>query len=96
MTDLLELLNYIPPSSLDYQEWVNVGMALKHEGYSVEVWDSWSQADNRWKKGDCQKKWKTFNENTSKIVTGGTIYEMAERFGYQKPEIKLYDWDDEI
>ena len=96
MTDLLELLKYIPPSSLDYQEWVSVGMALKHEGYSVEVWDSWSQADSRWKKGDCQKKWKTFNENTSKIVTGGTIYEMAERFGYQKPEIKLYDWDDEI
>ena len=24
--DLLNLLNYIPPSELDYQEWVNVGM----------------------------------------------------------------------
>ena len=46
MSDLLELLKYIPPSSLDYQEWVNVGMALKHEGYSVDVWDSWSQADS--------------------------------------------------
>lgn len=96
MTDLLELLKYIPPSSLDYQEWVNVGMALKHEGYSAEVWDTWSQADNRWKKGDCQKKWKTFNENTSKIVTGGTIYEMAVRYGYQPPEIRTFDWDDVI
>lgn len=96
MTDLLELLKYIPPSSLDYQEWVNVGMALKHEGYSVEIWDSWSQADNRWKKGDCQKKWKTFNENTLKIVTGGTIYEMAVRYGYQPPEIRTFDWDDVI
>ena len=28
---LLELLEYIDPSTLNYQEWVNVGMALKHE-----------------------------------------------------------------
>ena len=36
--DLLPLLDYIDPSVLDYQEWVNVGMALKAEGYSVSVW----------------------------------------------------------
>lgn len=96
MSDLLELLKYIPPSSLDYQEWVNVGMALKHEGYSVDVWDSWSQADSRYKKGDCNKKWKTFNENASKIVTGGTIYEMAVQYGYEPKEIRTFDWDDEI
>lgn len=39
--DLLPLLDYIDPSVLDYQEWVNVGMALKAEGYSVSVWDDW-------------------------------------------------------
>ena len=38
--DLKELLEYIDPSSLSYQEWCNVGMALKHEGYSAEEWDS--------------------------------------------------------
>lgn len=96
MVDVNELLSYIPPSSLDYQEWVNIGMALKHEGYPVELWDSWSQADSRYKKGDCQKKWRTFNENTSNIVTGGTIYEMAVKYGYQPREIRLLDWDDVI
>ena len=30
-TDLKELLDYIDPASLNYQEWVNVGMALKYE-----------------------------------------------------------------
>lgn len=30
--DLLNALEYISPSELDYQEWVNVGMALKQEG----------------------------------------------------------------
>lgn len=42
-TDLQEIIEYLNPSELDYQDWVNVGMALKHEGYSVEVWDAWSK-----------------------------------------------------
>ena len=40
--NLLELLDYINPSELSYQEWTNVGMALKHEGYEASDWDSWS------------------------------------------------------
>lgn len=42
-SNLIELLEYINPATLDYQEWVNVGMALKHEGHTVEEWDLWSQ-----------------------------------------------------
>ena len=96
--DLIEALNYIPPSSLDYTEWINVGMALKHEGISCDIRDSWSKSDSRYKAGDCEKKWKTFKENTSVIVTGGTIFDLAKRHGYTpaKKEIKIYDWDDEI
>ena len=40
-TDLQEIIEYLNPAELDYQDWVNVGMALKHEGYSVDVWDTW-------------------------------------------------------
>lgn len=96
MADLQELLKYIPPSDLDYQEWVNVGMALKHEGYPCDIWDSWSRADSRYKKGDCDKKWRTFREGTSTIVTGGTIFDMAVRYGYKPKEIRVFDWNDEI
>lgn len=39
-TDLQEIIEYLNPAELDYQDWVNVGMALKHEGYSVDVWDT--------------------------------------------------------
>lgn len=95
--DLIEALNYIPPSSLDYTEWVNVGMALKHEGQSCSVWDSWSRSDNRYKNGECERKWRTFKEDSSTIVTAGTIYEMAKRFGYMpQRDIRVFDWDDEI
>jgi len=96
--DMMELLNYIPPSSLDYQEWINVGMALKHEGYSCDVWDSWSRADSRYKTGVCEDKWRSFKEGTSSIVTGGTIFDMAQRFGFvpASREIRTFGWEDEI
>ena len=35
--DLLEVLEQIEPAELDYQQWLNVGMALKLEGYSVDT-----------------------------------------------------------
>lgn len=94
--ELTQLLDYIPASSLDYQEWVNVGMALKHEGLTCDIWDSWSRGDSRYKSGECARKWKTFREDASTIVTGGTIYELAKRYGYKPEEVKVFDWDDEI
>ena len=95
--DLIEALNYIPPSSLDYTEWVNVGMALKHEGASCSVWDAWSRSDSRYKNGECERKWKTFREDSSTIVTAGTIFEMAKRYGYSaQKDVRVFDWEDEI
>lgn len=58
--DLLPLLDHIDPSILSYQEWVNVGMALKHEGYTASDWDNWSLRDPaRYRKFECFKKWDT-------------------------------------
>lgn len=99
MEHLIEALEAIPPSSLDYQEWVNVGMALKHEGYSCDVWDSWSRPDPRYEKRACSKKWDTFKEGAGTIVTGGTIIELAKRNGWtsgDSRETRTFDWEDEI
>ena len=54
MGNILEALKYINVASLSYQEWVNVGMALKAEGYDVSVWDEWSRNDSRYKAGECE------------------------------------------
>lgn len=78
--DILEVLKQIPASDCDYQEWVNVGMALKHEGYAVQNWDDWSRPDDRYKPGACQAKWSTFNGSTSP-VTAATIVHMAQERG---------------
>lgn len=94
--ELLEVLKHIPPSELDYQEWLNVGMALKHEGYSVSDWDSWSRADSRYQSGVCQSKWETFG-GSAEPVTAGTIIQMAKDRGLSfGGGFTAYDWDSEI
>ena len=95
-TDLLEILNYIDPAGLEYQEWVNVGMALKQEGYTAADWDAWSQRDpHRYHKGECERKWNTFRGNASP-VTGGTLVQMAMDAGWVPERGHELDWDDTI
>lgn len=95
--DLTELLPYIDPASLDYQEWVNVGMALRQEGYDCAVWDEWSRADSRYHAGECARKWESFRGSASP-VTGGTIVQMAKERGWQPGVANDYelDWDSVI
>lgn len=98
--DLKEILEYIDPSDCNYQEWVNVGMALKHEGYTAADWDTWSARDGgRYHAGECFKKWSTF-VGAGTPVTGGTIVQMAKERGWtpalsSDPGYSL-DWDSVI
>lgn len=93
--DLLEVLNYLDPASLNYQEWINVGMALKEEGYAASDWDAWSQRDSRrYHANECFKKWYSF-QGSGTPVTGGTIVQMAKEQGWE-PEQGGHelDWND--
>lgn len=100
-SNLDELLEYINPSLLDYQEWCGIGMALKDAGYDCGVWDAWSAQDGaRYHVGECEKKWNTFN-GSEHPVTAGTIVKMALDNGYQPQkrvckEQRALDWDDVI
>ena len=96
-TNLIDLLKYINPVACSYQEWTQVGMVLKHEGYSVRDWDIWSAQDvSRYHPGECARKWDTFNEETYTIVTGGTIYQMAVEGGYVPDTGHEIEWGGEI
>ena len=96
--DLTQLLDYIDPSALDYQEWANVGMALKEEGYACVVWEDWSRRDRaRYHEGECEKKWRTFGNYSGARVTGGTIYQMAKENGrLHNTEDRELEWDEQI
>lgn len=97
--DLIPLLKYIDPAMLDYQEWLNVGMALKQEGYTASDWDSWSASDSRYRAGECFKKWTSFEGSG---ITGATITQMAKDNGWQPKSLyddefsHELDWNDEI
>lgn len=95
--DLMEVLNYIDPSELDYLGWVNVGMALQHEGYSVDVWDRWSMNDRRYHAGECEQKWRGFH-GAGTPVTGGTIVQYAREQGWTPPYDPgtALDWNDTV
>lgn len=98
--NLEELLQYIDPAGLSYQEWCGIGMALKDAGYPVSVWDAWSARDGaRYHAGECAKKWHSFNGSDTP-VTAGTIVHMALENGYQPHREhgsgQALDWNDEI
>lgn len=97
MDRINEILSHIDPISLSYQEWINVGMALHHEGYEYSIWDEWSKRDpQRYKDGDCFKKWKSFGHSFNTDVTIGTLVQMAKDRGYVPPSNRLLEWDDYI
>ncbi len=93
--DLLEVLQYIDPAVLGYQDWVNVGMALKEEGHTAAEWETWSRQDTkRYHKGECIRKWNSFN-GAADPVTGGTIVQMAKDHGWLPERDTGYEleWD---
>ena len=94
-----ELLEYMNPAVLDYQEWLNIGLALKRAGCDVSVWENWSAQDSaRYHQGECQKKWLTFDDCDTP-VTAGTLVYMARQNGWTPEKSapgKVFDWDDEI
>ena len=91
---LLEALKALDPSILTYQEWIDVGMALKAEGLPCSVWDDWSKRDTKRyttkEPNDCFTKWDTFNGSGK---NGGSIIYLAETKGTYKRSHGM-DWDD--
>ena len=98
ISEARELLRHIPCSALDYQEWTNVGAALHHEGLPCSIWDEWSATDTaRYHTGECEKKWRTFGNYAGREATMGTVYHMAEEYGWRRADnLKTYGWDDVI
>ena len=96
--DLLEVLEHIDPAALDYQDWVNVGMALQQEGYGVAAWEDWSRRDPvRYHEGECRRKWTGFR-GAADPVTGGTIVQLAKEQGWIPPcdPGRGFGWEDSI
>jgi predicted P-loop ATPase len=77
-----DALGCISPDD-DYEQWLQIGMALHANGCSVDIWDNWSAGGSKYKSGQCQKKWASFNSNGIGI---GSLFEFARTNGYEFPK----------
>lgn len=92
MDDTLRALYSIDPSKLSYDEWLEIGIALKAEGYPVSTWADWSMQETG-KRAFKQKdldKWGGFDANT---MTKATIFHYAKLYGNYTAHRAL-SWDD--
>lgn len=96
MHKYLAALEHISPD--DYQDWITVGMALKHEGLPLSVWEEWSRRSDKHHEGECAAKWDSFRETSGGApVTGGTLIAMARRSGWTPSATsQAFGWDDEV
>jgi len=78
------MLDFINPANLTYDEWFAVGAALKNVGCDCSDWEQWSKVEDRFKDGECQYKWDTFDRDGYGI---GTLYQYAVEGGYDAKEI---------
>ena len=84
---ILSALYAIDPAKLDYQGWLNIGMALKSwdEEKGLDAWHNWSASDaERFEPNVLDDKWKSFGGSRDDKVTLGTLFHMAEEAGWSK------------
>lgn len=100
-SDLLDALSAIDPSTLNYQEWLDVGMALHESGLPLDAWDEWSRRDaGRYHEGECERKWRGFGSGQTRVKSG-TLAKMATERGWVPPRAsqgmgEALSWDGEI
>jgi len=66
----------------DYDDWLNVGMALHSVGDDSLLidWEHWSAQSGKHKPSDCQRKWKSFKKSG---ISLGTLGDMAKKDGWR-------------
>ena len=80
--EVKEALQFIDPATLSYQDWLNVGMAIKDDGHPCSLWDEWSRRDPQRYDGKCWAKWETLQGDG---ITIKTLFKMAYDGGYKAP-----------
>ena len=66
-------------------------MACHNSGVPLDVWDAWSQRGEKYRAGECERKWQTFGNNTPEKtdndtlgkLTWATVVSIAKANGYE-------------
>jgi len=87
-----------PERADDYEQWINVGIALRSVGdpYLLDDWIEWSKQSSKFTPGECERKWGGFKPGN---LTLGTLGHWAKLDGWespanQKPQSEVIDVND--
>lgn len=88
--DVQDALNLIDVDGLDYDAWLQVGMALHHQydggDRGLELWDEWSSNSIHYDYDEMKSKWPGFSVTRAggKPVTFATVLKMAKEASREK------------
>ena len=86
----LAMLRFVPAADQTYEDWIAIGMILKNNNNYLSDWEQWSRPDERFKEGECQYKWQTFDSNGG--LTIATLHDFASKlYGYSEKAFQR-DW----
>ena len=81
---IMSALDAIDPVDCDYIQWCAIGVGTLEAGLGPEVWDEWSSRDtDRYKPGECAKKWRTFKDPGQNSSGIGILIELAKANGWE-------------
>jgi phage/plasmid-associated DNA primase len=86
----------LPPEAADdYDIWIMVGQSLHQLDESLlEQWDNWSAQSDKYKDGECHRRWLSFNKHGGRGI--GSLIMEAKKHGWVEPqEHKAMSPDDE-
>jgi hypothetical protein len=92
--ELADMLRHMPNTgSVDYEQWIRVGMALHHAttGTGYQMWCDWSAQSAKHDESQMEHKWHSFGKSANP-VTVGTLVHHAQANGWQRPVTFTPDW----
>ena len=71
-----------PEAADDYDIWITVGQSLHQLDESLlDEWDQWSKQSEKYREGDCQTRWRTFNKGGARTL--GSLFHHARENGWR-------------
>jgi len=87
----------IPQAGVDdYDIWITVGQSLHQlDETMLEEWDEWSKQSEKYKAGECRKRWRSFSDQGGRTL--GSLLHIAKEHGWQpSQEHRAMNVDDEL
>ena len=83
-----DMLEYINPDELTYDEWLQVGLAIHSQfpdDLGFGLWDEWSKPGDRYDPKECVVRWNGFDQGGD--VRIGTLIYHAQKRGFQGTDV---------